>query len=126
MAMLSSRDNMTSAIHAYMHTHIHTHTQAVSLSDYQNLAVKLLTNKRAWRRVYSALISSRDKSALWEPRVWVRDIERSLMAAWDWRVSREGDTDICAQISWRVNMAGGQGGKCYGHFAHIILSPVSQ
>ncbi len=46
------------------------------------------------------------------------------MAAWEWRVSREGDADSCAQTGWREEMAGGKGGKCYGHFAHIFVRVV--
>ncbi|EKX42713.1 hypothetical protein GUITHDRAFT_141110 [Guillardia theta CCMP2712] len=61
--------------------------QARNLEEYESMSVLLLRKVRWWERVHEAIVSSRNVSVLWDPSVWVRDVERALMVAWEWHVA---------------------------------------
>lgn len=99
--------------------------QARDLHDYENMAVSLLLNATKWRGVYSALVASREDSPLWDPRVWVKHVERAVAGAYEWHVAKATAAhgtvsgNGCAG-AWRKQAAGGLE-KCHSHFAHIVV-----
>lgn len=107
-SMLSSLGNMAGAL------------QARSLHDYEEMAVAFLSGRKVWRKVHEALVGSRETGALWDPQVWVRDVERTLAGAWEWHVSRAGRA--CTDVGSRA-VPGGRP-KCSADFAHIVAAKL--
>jgi hypothetical protein len=78
--------------------------QARDEVEYEEYAVRLLTNPRKWRQVYDAVVRSRGMmgerevtSVLWTPLRWVRDVEKALLLAWHWHLAALADDPLLAR-----------------------------
>jgi len=126
--------------------------QARNLEEYESMSVLLLRKVRWWERVHEAIVSSRNVSVLWDPSVWVRDVERALMVAWEWHVAAvEEDPEPSSSedappsldsaplvpqppsyrtdksIRWCESQHKSMGGgpwKCQRHYGHVVVANV--